>query len=233
MTFKQQLLSLCHVLDSLASLHRTTLTPWALIPGGSGRKESACNAGDAGSIPGSGRSPEKEWQSTPLFLTAESHGQRSLVGYSPWGLHGLGQDWAANTSTFTDFLPKMTNNLKLTKSEGLTTALWLAGVRAPLPPHLLLSTVSPTAHLHVCVVLELQGPCSHDSGAYWPVAVVATWPPVEWSKFKNPAEQLSHIMLTSTIQTKPEWLGSSSLNLTQPKTRLAPLQWGSWSIYKL
>ena len=92
MTFKQQLLSLCHVLDSLASLHRTTLTPWALIPGGSGRKESACNAGDAGSIPGSGRSLEKEWQSTPLFLTAESHGQRSLVGYSPWGLHGLGQD---------------------------------------------------------------------------------------------------------------------------------------------
>ena len=41
MTFKQQLLSLCHVLDSLASLHRTTLTSWALSPGGSDRKESA------------------------------------------------------------------------------------------------------------------------------------------------------------------------------------------------
>ena len=25
------------------------------------------------------------WQPTPIFLTAESHGQRSLVGYSPWG----------------------------------------------------------------------------------------------------------------------------------------------------
>ena len=122
--------------------------------------------------------------------------------------------------------------IKLTKSEGLTTALWLAGVRAPLPPHLLLSTLSPTAHLHVRVVPELQGPCSHDSGAYWPVAVVATWPPVERSKFKNPAEQPSHIMLTSTIQAKPQWLGSS-LNLTQPKMRLAPLQWGSWSVYKL
>ena len=28
---------------------------------------------------------EKEWQSTPAFLPGKSHGQRSLVGYSPWG----------------------------------------------------------------------------------------------------------------------------------------------------
>ena len=27
----------------------------------------------------------KEWQSTPVFLPGESHGQRSLTGYSPWG----------------------------------------------------------------------------------------------------------------------------------------------------
>ena len=26
-----------------------------------------------------------EWQPTPVFLPGESHGQRSLVGYSPWG----------------------------------------------------------------------------------------------------------------------------------------------------
>ena len=28
---------------------------------------------------------EKEWQLTPVFSPGESHGQRSLVGYSPWG----------------------------------------------------------------------------------------------------------------------------------------------------
>ena len=28
---------------------------------------------------------EKEWQPTPVFLPEESHGQRSLVDYSPWG----------------------------------------------------------------------------------------------------------------------------------------------------
>ena len=28
---------------------------------------------------------EKEMATTSVFLPAESHGQRSLVGYSPWG----------------------------------------------------------------------------------------------------------------------------------------------------
>ena len=26
-----------------------------------------------------------QWQPTPVFLPGESHGQRSLVGYSSWG----------------------------------------------------------------------------------------------------------------------------------------------------
>ena len=47
---------------------------------------SACNAGDLGSIPGSRRSPwRRKWQPTPVFMPEESHGQRSLIGYSPWG----------------------------------------------------------------------------------------------------------------------------------------------------
>ena len=27
----------------------------------------------------------REWQSTPVFLPGEFHGQRSLVGYNLWG----------------------------------------------------------------------------------------------------------------------------------------------------
>ena len=38
-----------------------------VFPGGSGGKESACNAGDLGSISGLGRSLQKEWQPTPVF----------------------------------------------------------------------------------------------------------------------------------------------------------------------
>ena len=52
--------------------------------GGSDGKESACNAGDRGSIPGLGRSSE-EGNGTPVFLPGRFHGQRSLAAYSPWG----------------------------------------------------------------------------------------------------------------------------------------------------
>ena len=49
-------------------------------------RASGYNAGDPGSIPGSGRSPwRRKWQSTPVLLPGKSHGQSSLVGYSPWG----------------------------------------------------------------------------------------------------------------------------------------------------
>ena len=27
----------------------------------------------------------RKWQPTPIFLPGEAHGQRTLVGYSPWG----------------------------------------------------------------------------------------------------------------------------------------------------
>ena len=56
------------------------------FPGGSEVKASACNAGDLGLIPGLGRFPwRRKWHPTPVFLPGESHGQRSLVGYSPRG----------------------------------------------------------------------------------------------------------------------------------------------------
>ena len=51
---------------------------------GSVVKNPPASAGDASSIPGSGRSPGKG-SSTPIFLSGKSHGQRSLEGYSPWG----------------------------------------------------------------------------------------------------------------------------------------------------
>ena len=32
----------------------------------------------------------RAWQPTPVFLTGESHGQRSLASYGPWGCKELG-----------------------------------------------------------------------------------------------------------------------------------------------
>ena len=59
------------------------------FPGGLAGKESACNVGDLGSIPGLGRSPG-EGHGNPLQYSCleNPHGQRSSVGYSPWGCKG-------------------------------------------------------------------------------------------------------------------------------------------------
>jgi len=47
-------------------------------------KNPSANAGGLGLTPGLGRFPwRRGWQPTPVFLPGESHGQRSLVGYSP------------------------------------------------------------------------------------------------------------------------------------------------------
>jgi len=51
------------------------------FPHSSASEESVCSAGEWGLIPGSGRFPGEP---TPVFFPGESHGQRSLVGYSPW-----------------------------------------------------------------------------------------------------------------------------------------------------
>ena len=54
------------------------------FPGVTCGKKPPTNAGDAGSIPRSGKIPwRRAWQPTPVFLPGECHGQRSLVGYSP------------------------------------------------------------------------------------------------------------------------------------------------------
>ena len=68
--------------------------------GSSAGKESACNMGDLGSIPRLGRSPGGG-QGNPLQYSCleNLHGQRSLVGYSPWDhkeldmTEGLSTQW--------------------------------------------------------------------------------------------------------------------------------------------
>ena len=57
------------------------------FPGGSDLKESACNAGDLGSIPGLGRFPwRRAWQPTPVFLAGESQWTEEPSGLQSIGL---------------------------------------------------------------------------------------------------------------------------------------------------
>ena len=65
---------------------REQLTCILGLPGGSDGKESACNVRDLSSIPGLGRS-HGGGHGNPLQYSCldNSHGKRSLAGYSPWG----------------------------------------------------------------------------------------------------------------------------------------------------
>ena len=64
--------------------------------GGSVVKNLPANVGDEGlqvrSL-GWEDPPEEGMQPTPVFLPGESHGQRSLEGYSPWGYKDLDSTW--------------------------------------------------------------------------------------------------------------------------------------------
>ena len=59
------------------------------FPGGSLVKNPPANAGNVrrpGFDPWVRKIPwRRAWQPTPAFLPGESHGQRSVAGYSPWG----------------------------------------------------------------------------------------------------------------------------------------------------
>ena len=68
------------------------LTPVFLdFPGGSDGKESACNVGDLGLIPGLGRTPGGRHGNSLQYSCLENpHGQRSLVGYI---VHGVKKSW--------------------------------------------------------------------------------------------------------------------------------------------
>ena len=63
------------------------LVNYLSFPGGSDGKGSACNVGGRpGFFPWVEKiSWRRKWQPTPVCLPGESHGQRSLVSYSPWG----------------------------------------------------------------------------------------------------------------------------------------------------
>ena len=55
------------------------------FPGGTGGKEPPCQHRRRRFSPRVGKIPwRRAWQPTPVFLPGESHGQRSLTGYSPW-----------------------------------------------------------------------------------------------------------------------------------------------------
>ena len=70
------------------------------FPGGSVVKNLTASAGDMGLIPDPGRSPLEDMATHSSILAGESHGQRSLAVYSPWGCKE--SDTTEQLSTYTN-----------------------------------------------------------------------------------------------------------------------------------
>ena len=98
------------------------------LPGGSNGKESACRR--PGLNPWLGKVPwRREWQSTPVLLLGEFHGQRSLVGYSLWGC----KESDTTEHSTAQYLP-MTNLDRILKSRGITLPTKVHLVKAMVFP---------------------------------------------------------------------------------------------------
>ena len=75
-----------------------TRLKWLSSSGGSDGKESTCQCRRPEFNPWVRKIPWRgERLPTPVFLPEESHGQRSLADYSPWGRR-VRYDWATNIS---------------------------------------------------------------------------------------------------------------------------------------
>ena len=81
--------SCSHVPNWEPKAYSTRLCDFAGFPDSASSKEPACQCSRHKRCrfdPWVRKIPwRRAWQPTPLFLPGESHGQRSLVGYSPWG----------------------------------------------------------------------------------------------------------------------------------------------------
>ena len=75
----------CLTMSTCSSIYLQVLNIKWGFPGDSDGKESACSEGDLVRSLGQEDPWRRKWQPTPVFFPGEFHGQRSLVGYSPWG----------------------------------------------------------------------------------------------------------------------------------------------------
>ena len=73
---KYKFYSVCH--------NRFNLQSYNGLPGGSAVKNLPANAGDMGSIPGSGRFLGEENGNPLQYCCLENPMERNLAGYSPW-----------------------------------------------------------------------------------------------------------------------------------------------------
>ena len=115
---------------------------------------------------------EKKWQPTPVFLPGESHGQRSLVGYSPWGCRESSTTKWLSTQTSHEDRPLRTHIVPLCKLEKACphsrhthswgcTGWWVGSGPTQLPAEYLHSAQLQNCTRQLCLRDRSPPTCSH------------------------------------------------------------------------
>ena len=119
------------------------------FPGGTSDKELTCQCRKhkrlgfdlwVGKIPW-----RRAWQPTQVFLPRESHGQRSLVGYSPWG-----HNWLDTTEATSHLCTEQVEYLFIS-----VQALSIVWLLERLPTLMSIESVMPSNHTILCHLLLL------------------------------------------------------------------------------
>ena len=105
-------------------------------------------------------------QPAPVFLPGESHGQRSLVGYSPWGRKGSDTTERLSAHKYRTYTCR-SQDLHLSRGKGSTvhqessfTPPWSSEVRNTGWIGQLLTSLLPALQLHTMLISHLA---SHES----------------------------------------------------------------------
>ena len=120
------------------------------FPGGSVVKNLSASGRDVGSISGLGRPPgERNGNPLQCSLPGKSHGQRSLVGYSPWGHKRVRHNLATETTATSSLLWPVHHNVFIEKTgpgkpPSITVSLWI--LNASISPSPSLASLVSLAH---------------------------------------------------------------------------------------
>ena len=129
------------------------------FPDGSNVKESACSAGDLGSILVLGRFPwRRDCLPNPVFLPGEFHGQNSLAGYSPVQFSSVAQLYPTLCNPMDCSMPGFHVHHHL-QEFAQTHVHWVGDANQPSHPHcplLLLPSIFPSMSLFEWVSSSYQ-----------------------------------------------------------------------------
>ena len=182
----------------------------------------------------------RAWQPTPVFLPGESHGQRSLAGYSPWGhtesdtterlsihahlycsrtLQGLAADFIQpppprGHKFALAVLGMFSHGLKASFRDKLLLLLWPKSRWRPLPPR------EP--------LLKLSGRGTHFTSKYYSASVLCDWfcsgftvrlilNPLSWSNPVTTSVQFSCSVVSDSL--RPHELQHTRLPCPSPTLR--------------